>query len=348
MSLINRYIAVHLLPTCGIVLIVILGLDLLLAISDEASAMDQGASFYDVVTYVVYTAPYKAYQYMPLVLLVGALIGLGNLANSNELTVMRAAGVTLRRLSFGVLLALGPLVVLNTLMGEYLVPWSQQMALVERSEYRGVSASKGFWLRDGDAFVFVTAVAPDNSLRGIYRYAFDGQVWQASLFAKTARKTSEDWQLEMGKTITLHDEGITSNEFTQQAWPVNLATDLVAKLGMEPMYLSAKDLGEYVDYLQSAGINASLFNLAFWKKVLQPLFTMSLVLVAMSFVFGSQRAVPIGQRVLFGVLTGLGFNYAQEILGPASSIFGFSPVLAYSLPILLCLLVAWRLYKRVN
>jgi lipopolysaccharide export system permease protein len=100
--------------------------------------------------------------------------------------------------------------------------------------------------------------------------------------------------------------------------------------------------------LQAAGINADLFNLAFWKKVLQPLFSFSLVMVAMSFVFGSQRAVPMGQRVLFGVLTGLGFNYAQDILGPASSIFGFSPVVAYLLPIMLCLLMAWRLFKRVN
>ena len=101
MSIINRYIALHILPACAMVLAVILGLDLLLAVSDEADAVDHGASFSQVVTYVAYTAPYRAYQFMPLVLLVGALIGLGNLANSNELTVMRAAGVTLGRLVFG-------------------------------------------------------------------------------------------------------------------------------------------------------------------------------------------------------------------------------------------------------
>ena len=348
MSIINRYIALHILPACAMVLAVILGLDLLLAVSDEADAVDRGASFSQVVTYVAYTAPYRAYQFMPLVLLVGALIGLGNLANSNELTVMRAAGVTLRRLSFGVLLAIGPLVVLNTLMGEYLVPWSQQMALLERSEYRGVKAGKGFWLRDGEAYVFVSAVAPDNSLRGVHRYTFDEQVWQSSMFAKSADQAQQSWQLFDGETITKTSAQILTNQFAQQAWPVNLSTDLVAKLGMEPKYLSAGDLSEYVNYLEDAGINADLFNLAFWKKALQPLFTFSLVLVAMSFVFGSQRAVSMGQRVLFGVLTGLGFNYAQEILGPASSIFGFSPVLAYSIPILLCTLVAWRLFKRVN
>ena len=348
MSLINRYIMLHVLPACAVVLTVILGLDLLLAVSDESEAVDRGASFSQVLIYVAYTAPYRAYQFMPLVLLVGALIGLGNLANSNELTVMRAAGVTLRRLYFGALLAIGPLVVMNTLIGEYVVPWSQQMALLERSEYRGVSAGKGFWLRDGEAYVYVSAVAPDNSLRGVHRYDFDRQVWQDSLFAKSARQTNGAWQLIDGRTMGLGEQEIVTDTFGERDWPVNLSTDLVAKLGMEPRYLSATDLGEYVNYLETAGINADLFNLAYWKKALQPLFTLSLVLVAMSFVFGSQRAVPTGQRVLFGVLTGISFNYAQEILGPASSIFGFSPVVAYSLPILLCMLVAWRLFKRVN
>ncbi|MDP6968465.1 MAG: LPS export ABC transporter permease LptG, partial [Gammaproteobacteria bacterium] len=333
MSLINRYIARHILPACLLVLVIILGLDLLLAISEESDAVDKGASFAQIVTYVAYTAPYRAYQFMPLVVLVGALIGLGNLANSNELTVMRAAGLTLRRLSLGVLLAIGPLVVINAVMGEYLLPWSQQMALLERSEYRGVAAGKGFWLRDDDSYVFVSAVAPDNSLRGIYRYGFDEQVWQSSAYAKSAYHESGNWVLTDGQTSQRWQDKIVVDNFAEQVWPITLSTDLVAKLGMEPKYLAAADLYEYVDYLQAAGINADLFSLAFWKKLLQPLFTLSLVLVAMSFVFGSQRVVPMGQRVLFGVLTGLAFNYAQDILGPASSIFGFSPVLAYLLPI---------------
>jgi lipopolysaccharide export system permease protein len=347
-GLINRYIARHILPACLLVLGIILGLDLLIAISEEADAVDKGASFSQVVTYVLYTAPYRIYQFMPLVLLVGALIGLGNLANSNELTVMRAAGITLRRLSLGVLFAIAPLLVINAIVGEYLLPWSQQMALVERAEYRGVAAGKGFWLRDNNSYVFVSAVAPDNSLRGIYRYGFDDQIWQSSSYAKSAVQEKGDWVLYDERIIERSQERIIANVFPQQAWPISLSTDLVAKLGMKPKYLSASDLYEYADYLQAAGINADLFNLAFWKKVLQPLFSFSLVLVAMSFVFGSQRAVPMGQRVLFGVLTGLGFNYAQDILGPASSIFGFSPVVAYLLPIMLCLLMAWRLFKRVN
>lgn len=346
--ILDRYIASHILPACFIVLGVILGLDLLLALSKELESMSNGASFSQVLSYIAFTAPYRAYLYMPLALLVGALIGLGNLANNNELTVMRAAGVSLRRLSLAAMLAVAPLLVLTTLIGEYVVPWSHQSAQTVRAEYRGVAAGKGFWLREGKSFVYVGAVAPDNSLRNIRRYTFDNQSWQASMAAKSAMYMDDQWQLLDGRITALEDEQVNNRSYQQQAWPVTLSTELVGKLSMEPKYLAATDLREYANYLQSAGINSDLFNLAFWKKALQPLFTLSLVLVAMSFVFGSQRAVPMGQRVLFGVLTGLGFNYAQEILGPASSIFGFSPVMAYATPIIACLLAAAWLMRRVK
>ncbi len=346
--ILDRYIAANVLPACALVLGVILGLDLLLALSQELEAMDQGASFSMVLTYIAYTAPYTAYIYMPLVLLVGTLIGLGNLANSNELTVVRAAGMSLKRLSLSALMCLAPLLILTTLMGEYVVPWSQQSAMTVRAEYRGVSAGKGFWLREGDSYVHVGAVAPDNSLRNIRRFSYAEQNWQASLQADAALFQDQQWLLIDGQESRLHDGQVVLTSFTAKQWPITLSTELVSKLSIEPKYLSATDLRAYANFLQSAGINADLFNLAFWKKALQPFFTFSLVLVAMSFVFGSQRAVPIGQRVLFGVLTGLGFNYAQEILGPASSIFGFSPVMAYAVPVVVCVLVAAWLLRRVR
>jgi lipopolysaccharide export system permease protein len=45
-------------------------------------------------------------------------------------------------------------------------------------------------------------------------------------------------------------------------------------------------------------------------------------------------------------MVGLAFNYAQEVLGPASSVFGFTPLFAYLLPILVCVAGgAWLLRK---
>jgi lipopolysaccharide export system permease protein len=46
--------------------------------------------------------------------------------------------------------------------------------------------------------------------------------------------------------------------------------------------------------------------------------------------------VAAGTRVFYGVVTGLTFKYLQDLLAPASSLFGFSPVWAVLVPTLVC------------
>lgn len=129
-------------------------------------------------------------------------------------------------------------------------------------------------------------------------------------------------------------------------WSVSLKPHLLSILSMDPQHLAIADLVQYSQYLDHSGLEAAPYELAYWKKALQPLGTLSLVFVAISFVFGSTRTVTLGQRVLVGVLVGLAFNYAQAVLGPASSVFGFTPLLAYLLPILVCFISGlWLLRK---
>lgn len=54
----------------------------------------------------------------------------------------------------------------------------------------------------------------------------------------------------------------------------------------------------------SRGWSNGSYWLAFWTKVLQPLVTAALVLMAISFIFGPLRSATLGQRVFTGVLVG--------------------------------------------
>ena len=53
--------------------------------------------------YVLLTAPRRAYDLLPIAALVGGMAGLGMLATHSELTVMRAAGVSIGRIVWWVL-----------------------------------------------------------------------------------------------------------------------------------------------------------------------------------------------------------------------------------------------------
>ena len=115
---------------------------------------------------------------------------------------------------------------------------------------------------------------------------------------------------------------------------------------MEPDALSISGLWWYIHYLADQGLNNTSYWLAFWGKVFQPLVTAALVLMAISFIFGPLRSVTLGQRIFTGVVVGFVFRIAQDLLGPSSLVFGFSPILAVLVPAGVCALAGiWLLRK---
>ena len=76
--------------------------------------------------------------------------------------------------------------------------------------------------------------------------------------------------------------------------------------------------------------------LSFWGKLLQPLATLALVLLAVSFVFGPLRESTMGFRVFVAIGVGLLFTILQQLLEPASLLLGINPLFAVLLPIMSC------------
>ncbi|HVQ32465.1 MAG TPA: LptF/LptG family permease, partial [Lysobacter sp.] len=92
---IGRVVLVSVLMTWTIVL----GLDCVQALLiGEMSDIGEGNyDFLHALLYVIYTAPRRAYTLFPTAAVVGALMGLGQLAASSELTALRALGLSRRR-----------------------------------------------------------------------------------------------------------------------------------------------------------------------------------------------------------------------------------------------------------
>ena len=346
MRQLDIYIARHIWSAVAMVLLVILGLDLMTALGSELDALDNGASFKQVLTYIVLTVPRRVYEFMPLTVLVGCLVGLGALANNSELTVMRASGVSLWRIVWSVMQAVSVFILAAAILGEFVAPVSQRMAEIEQSRYKGVASTKGFWLREDNDYIFVQSVRSDGVLQGVSRYRFSDHQWQQTLVAEKGIYEAKEWSLQGLQIVAPEAQRIIQTGQDVMPWPVSLKPHLLSILSMDPQHLAIDDLVQYSQYLDQSGLDSAPYELAFWKKILQPLASLSLVFVAISFIFGSTRSVTLGQRVLVGVLVGLAFNYAQAVLGPASSVFGFTPLLAYLMPILVCLVSgAWLLRK---
>ncbi|WP_433886248.1 LPS export ABC transporter permease LptG [Pseudomonas vranovensis] len=349
----DSYIGKSVLMAILAVLGIILGLASLFAFIDEMGDITDTYTLMDAGNFVLLTAPRRLYDMLPMAALIGCLIGLGSLASSSELTIMRAAGVSIGRIVWAVMKPMLVLMLAGILIGEYLAPVTENKAQADRSLAQGggeaQSSKRGMWHRQGDEFVHINSVQPNGLLYGVTRYRFDNERhMQTSSFARRAQYKEDHWLLSDVTTTYFRGDHTEVVKTPEERWDVSVTPQLLNTVVVAPESLSITGLWDYIHYLSDQGLNNARYWLAFWTKVLQPMVTAALVLMAISFIFGPLRSVTLGQRVFTGVLVGFVFRIAQDLLGPSSQVFGFPPLLAVVLPAAICAVAGLWMLRRAG
>ena len=105
-----------------------------------------------------------------------------------------------------------------------------------------------------------------------------------------------------------------------------LSADQVAVLELPPDSLSLSDLHAYVRILNRRGENSERYSLAFYQKICLPLTTGVMVLVSLSFIFGSTRTQNAWHRIFLGMLAGTTIYLANQIFGQLALVFHVPPL----------------------
>ena len=357
MKLLDAHIRNSVLLSMFVVMGLTFSLDFIFTLTDE---LGRGASEYTALDALIYTLrimPTGIYEMLPFSALGGALIGLGVLASNNELVVIQASGVSTWRIVWSVMKPTIGIMILSLVLGEYVAPRLQQKAASElaiiESGGQGVGYFYGEWRKIGNEFIHINVILPGGTeLRGITRYELDeNRHFRASSFASSARYLEDSlgtyWQLSDVRETEFGSNSIAVNEYETLDWRIALSPELLSVLLVEPDRQSISGLYRFAEYFRGEGLESDSYFLAFWKKLLQPLATASLVLVAISFVFGPLRSVTMGARVFIAIGIGLLFTIAQRVLGPASLLYGFSPVIAVMIPIGVCFVTGVLLLRRI-
>lgn len=341
MRRLSRYIGKTIAGAIFVVLLVIVGLDTLFSLIDEFTDLENNYGAKEAFAYTALSIPGRLFEFIPFSALIGCLIGLGLLAGTSELVVMRASGVSVLRITWLVLQPVLVLVFVGALVGEFLAPITDQIAESNRAVDRGESqideSESGLWSRDGNEFMHFTAVQPNGKLFGVnrYLYAEDGQLIRSSQ-AELAIYSNGGWIEENIEETVFLENSVEINTYDTRPWDTSLTPQLLSVLVLQEESLSIRDLYTYAQFRQQQNLPTQKYWLVFWEKILQPLATISLVLIAVSFIFGPLRQVTTGFRVFTGVMVGVAFRTSQTILGPSSLVFGFSPLIAVAIPILIC------------
>ena len=153
MKILDQYIARTVISGTLMALLVLAALlafvDFISEIGKVGNPAYVGYDVLDVISFVLLTLPTRMYEIFPTAVLLGSLLSLGALASNSELTVMRASGMSIMRISGSVLQAGLILVVIVAFVGEVLVPISERKAqtLKVSSLQQNISlgGKHGFW-----------------------------------------------------------------------------------------------------------------------------------------------------------------------------------------------------------
>jgi lipopolysaccharide export system permease protein len=319
---------------------------------------DVGTGEYDLqaaLTFVGLRVPRTIFTTLPIAALIGGLLSLGNLAVHRELVVMRASGVSSWQLLSAVGLAGFALAVLMVLLGESLAPslgaYANEMRTRALHDDVSLADGQATWLRDGDRIVSLRRQAGDLGYGGGVLLF---ELGPEQSLKEVARADSADLDLANRWVLSNYAEtifgsngvGVRSERESTQASGIN--PDLLQLSVVREDLLDTPSLVRYIGYLQANDLDAHRYLVAYWSRLASVVSVVVMTVLALPFVFGSLRSAGAGARLLVGLIVGLSYYVAGEVLTSGGEVYGLDPLVIAWAPTAVLVLVTGIAFSRIR
>lgn len=330
----------------------------LFAFFDFLGELDQvgqnGYQLKHALIFVALTIPSRAYEIMPIAVLIGALYALTQLARHSELTVMRAAGVSTLRMLASLLRVGFIFVVVTFALGEYVAPPLERVA--QKWRLRSTNAAvpqelrTGVWLRDGNMFINVRKAQPDAALEGIKFYQLDNEhrVLSVSIAERGEYAGEGSWTLSNVDRTRLMGDRTVVEHFPQMQFNTSITPSMFNVGMVVPERMAIATLHEYVRHLEDNRQRTGRYEVAYWKKLIYPFAALVMIGLALPFCLGNQRSGNVSARILLGVLLGMGFYLLNGLSSNLGVINGWPALPTAAAPSALFLLLAFFMLRAVE
>lgn len=354
-TILARYIARSTMLATLLVTLIISAVLFLILLLGELKAIGEGDyNLAQALAYVVLRLPNELYQFSPMLILLGGIIGLSLLSGTRELAIMRASGFSVRRIIVCVLASQFLLIVAMGLLGEMLAPHLSYKAEIRKeiaqNGGQAVVTNSGVWFHLDNNFIHVQRVVGRQLLEGVTRYQFDdAHRLQAAFYAKTLAFDDDAWRMHDVAKTTFYPERTESETFATLPWGLKFNPNLLRVGLVEPSEMSLAKLAQFSQYLVKNGLQARAYQYAFWRRLLQPLAALVMIFLAIPFVLSVMSVSTLGVRLLLGVMLGFIFFISNAFLGELCIVYQLPPLFAALTPIvgfaLLGLLLANRMIR---
>jgi lipopolysaccharide export system permease protein len=354
-TILDRYLAKTVLLHTLMVMAVLLALMTLVTFIGQQDDIGQGS--FDVAGAFLVTLlqlPQQAYQLLPIGALIGAIIGLGGLARDSELTVVRAAGVSVGRIAVSAGLAGIVVAALLWVIGEYFAPpadqYARQYKIFSRYSQLEFTGSRSAWVREGPYFINVRRQAAENLFGGVYVYELDADRNLAMIGrAETAAQDPDGrWVLTNYSETRLNENETAARTVDRLVTDSRLDADFFGVAVAQPDSLPIADLYAYKMHLEKNQLDSSVWEIAFWSRISRLVAAVAVCVFAVPFAFGPLRSAGAGARTVLGIMAGVLFVLLTQTLENSGQIYGINPLVVAFAPTALLIGIATVAISRVR
>ena len=355
MKILDRYLGRIILQYTLISMLILLGLFTFVSFLDQLGNLGKGNyTLVSAISFVVLTVPRMIYEIFPMAALLGTIVGLSFLANDSELIVMRASGVSMLQMVFAALKMGALFVIAAILVGELISPFSESKAQRLKASALQQDIEQhtdfGLWMRDTATFVNIGEVLPDLTLLGIKVFEFDpSNKLRTMVSAKRGFYRNDSWIIQDVNQTVIEEQGKATVLTTAAAeWESRVTPQILSVFLIKPDQLSFWQLNRYIKHLEDNQQKTDAYELAYWNKLMLPLSTAVMVILAIPFVFVNIRSGTMGRNLFVGIMLGLGFYVANKGFGYVVLASGVSPFFGAAFPTIAFLALAIVMIKRVR
>ncbi len=353
-ALFDRYITMRLLPP---LLLVVFSTALLYVIGDLSSNIEDMARNNVpagvILAYYANLVPQVFLDVTPFALMISVLILLTLLERQQEMTALKAAGISLFRLTIPILLVASVSAGSLWLLGEVVVPNSNRevQRLLDRIKGRETTrtyrASDRQWLlsRDSESlYNFLRYDDPSNTLIRFTMFRVDENMdLKFYLFSRRVRFFDGVWVADSGWFRQIFPDG--TDEFKRISAPMKLeipeGPDYFGQEYRRPSEMSVGELASYIRELVDSGYRPNKLIVRWHQKFAYPLSAFVMVLLALPFGLNrGGRRVTTMQGVAVALMLGIAYFMSTALFGRLGEVDVLPPVIGAWAPVVLAVLFA--------
>jgi lipopolysaccharide export system permease protein len=315
-GILDRYLAQGFLRVFAISLLCITSLYLMVDFFDRISTfVNSGASMGTIIRYFVYRAPVSIFRVIGFATLFSALFCLSALARTQEITAIRAGGISVQRIALPLLVVSLFISVLSFFWNESLVPvFTRQAQTIYKTEIRNrqqqsLLGTADIWMRGENSFINVDHFEPSTgTLQGVTIFLLNRDLSLRGLLEiPSTRWNGRGWEAS----------DVTEWHFSEDAKVLSQKNNIVPPISETPedLKLLARDAEEFTFFdlqkqisdMKSKGIDATSYEVDLQAKLAFPVISPLMILIAIP--FAVKRSMSGSIALSFGMAMLIGFGY---------------------------------------